>query len=121
MSRSLAERVRPWAVNGKFKTLTDMADDTTLGVLITYFLDTPLTDPGVFYSHLDDLGLVAGDGSGQYLDDVAVLSYGWRRYRWTTVSLYKPAFGAVEDPTRFLSLHCRLFPETSWCPAQIQV
>ncbi|CAB1313166.1 unnamed protein product [Coregonus sp. 'balchen'] len=45
------------------------------------------------------------------------LSYGGFENRRNVISI-GGAFSLVEDPSRFKTVHCLLYPETDWCPSK---
>ncbi|MEQ2285177.1 hypothetical protein AMECASPLE_029158 [Ameca splendens] len=53
-----------------------------------------------------------GDTEGAAL---VTLSYGGFQNRRNVVSIVG-GFSLAEDPTRFKTVHCLLYPDTQWCP-----
>ncbi|KAF3852582.1 hypothetical protein F7725_005937 [Dissostichus mawsoni] len=75
------------------------SQDETLGEAL---LGVRLLRSALFHSHLENLGLVT-------------LSYGTVENSRNTVNV-NGLFSLNEDPTRFRSVHCLLYPDTAWCP-----
>ncbi|EPQ18394.1 Beta-1,3-N-acetylglucosaminyltransferase lunatic fringe [Myotis brandtii] len=47
--------------------------------------------------------------------DSVTLSYGTFENKRNSVHIKGP-FSVEADPSRFRSIHCRLYPDTPWCP-----
>ncbi|KAM6972390.1 beta-1,3-N-acetylglucosaminyltransferase lunatic fringe-like [Aplochiton taeniatus] len=112
VSRGLALKMAPWAGGGRFTSTAErirLPDDCTVGYIIEGLLGVPLIRSPLFHSHLESLGLVSD------IHNQVTLSYGTVESKRNTVSL-RGAFSLEEDPTRFRSVHCLLYPETPWCP-----
>ena len=60
-----------------------------------------------FHSHLEPLHLISN------LHDQISFSYAAQPANLVPVA--KSVFSTAEDPSRFLSIHCELFPATAWC------
>ncbi|XP_061769601.1 beta-1,3-N-acetylglucosaminyltransferase lunatic fringe-like isoform X2 [Nerophis ophidion] len=107
LSRSLALRMRPWASDGAFVATAErirLPDDCAVGFIVGALLGVGLTRSPLFHSHLESLALLS------HLHQQVTLSYSGKN----TVDLRGP-FSRQQDPTRFLSLHCALYPDTPWC------
>jgi hypothetical protein len=109
LSRHLAERMRPWIVDGRFRQLAKairLPDDVTLGYLVEVLLGGRLTHVAALHSHLEPL-----QGLGpQEMAAAITLSYG--RYEDTGAENVVEVEGeeGKEDRTRFRAVHCRLRP-----------
>jgi fringe protein len=82
-----------------------------MGYIAEHVLKTPLTVVAEFHSHLEPQRFL---GSGSAVDDQIYFSYSKYGNEMNVIAI--EGFVAEEDPTRFKSLHCRLFPNFSWCP-----
>ncbi|XP_017287321.1 beta-1,3-N-acetylglucosaminyltransferase radical fringe [Kryptolebias marmoratus] len=114
ISRGLALKMSPWASLGNFISTAEkirLPDDCTIGYIIEALLEVKLTHTNLFHSHLENLQKLPADT----LLDQVTLSYGGFENRGNVVSIVK-SFSLTEDPTRFKTVHCRLYPETEWCP-----
>uniref|UniRef100_A0A672GXF3 O-fucosylpeptide 3-beta-N-acetylglucosaminyltransferase n=1 Tax=Salarias fasciatus TaxID=181472 RepID=A0A672GXF3_SALFA len=114
ISRGLALKMSPWASLGNFISTAEklrLPDDCTVGYIIEALLEVPLTHTHLFHSHLENLQKLPADGVLQQV----TLSYGGFDNRRNVVNL-QGAFSLTEDPTRFRSVHCLLYPHTEWCP-----
>ncbi|KAL6111001.1 lfng [Pungitius sinensis] len=112
LSRGLALKMQPWASGGAFAATADrirLPDDCTVGFIAEALLGVSLTRSPLFHSHLENLGLVSD------IHNQVTLSYGTVENSRNTVSLRGP-FSALEDPTRFRSVHCLLHPDAARCP-----
>ncbi|XP_078479613.1 LOW QUALITY PROTEIN: beta-1,3-N-acetylglucosaminyltransferase manic fringe-like [Lampetra planeri] len=89
----------------------DSPSRLTTHSLIHSLTHSPLTHSPLFYSHLETLPLLP---AGR-LTQQATLSYGVLDRKRNVITLPGP-FPLHADPSRFLSLHCLLYPDTSWCP-----
>jgi len=111
LSRSLAERMRSHAADGKFSDVADkmrLPDDVTMGYVVELLAGVPMTKVEEFHSHLEPLRLVS--------DLNKQISFSYSSYGSEMNVVEVGGFSDSEDPTRFESLHCHLFPEVSWCP-----
>jgi len=109
LSRPLAERMRGLAGRRQFISTSEkmrLPDDVTMGYIVEMLADVPLTPVAEFHSHLEPLALVRD------LGDQISFSYGDHATNLVEVE----GFTLTEDPTRFLSIHCNLNPDTAWCP-----
>jgi fringe protein len=110
LSRHLAERMRPWIVDGRFRQLAKairLPDDVTVGYLVEVLLGGRLTHVAALHSHLEPLQSLGP----QEVAAAITLSYG--RYEDTgaenMVAVEWEGVGK-EDRTRFRAVHCRLRP-----------
>ncbi|XP_030630246.1 beta-1,3-N-acetylglucosaminyltransferase radical fringe [Chanos chanos] len=113
ISRGLALKMSPWASLGNFITTAEkirLPDDCTIGYIIEALLEVPLTHTHLFHSHLENLQRLPSDS---VLNQVT-LSYGGFENRRNVVSI-GGVFSLAEDPSRFKTVHCLLYPETDWC------
>lgn len=116
LSRSLASKMLPIAGGGKFESVGDkirLPDDVTMGYIAEHLLKTPLTVVQEFHSHLEPQRFVSTDN----LSEEISFSYSKYGNEMNVVDIDE-GFTTEEDPTRFKSLHCKLFPNFSWCPKQ---
>ncbi|XP_051242607.1 beta-1,3-N-acetylglucosaminyltransferase lunatic fringe [Dicentrarchus labrax] len=113
LSHGLALKMKPWASDGTFMVTAEhirLPDDCTVGYIVEALLGVSLIRSALFHSHLENLGLVSD------IHSQVTLSYGTVESSRNTVNL-KGAFSINEDPTRFRSVHCLLYPDTPWCPS----
>lgn len=114
ISRGLALKMSPWASLGNFISTAEkirLPDDCTIGYIIEALLEVTLTHTHLFHSHLEKLQKLPTD---TVLEQVT-LSFGGFENRRNVVSIVG-GFSLADDPTRFKTVHCLLYPETSWCP-----
>ncbi|XP_013367122.1 PREDICTED: beta-1,3-N-acetylglucosaminyltransferase manic fringe isoform X1 [Chinchilla lanigera] len=114
INRKLALKMAPWASGSRFvdtSALIRLPDDCTVGYIIECKLGGRLQPSPLFHSHLETLQLL---GAAQLLEQVT-LSYGVFEGKLNVIKLPGP-FSPEEDPSRFRSLHCLLYPDTPWCP-----
>ncbi|XP_052359870.1 beta-1,3-N-acetylglucosaminyltransferase lunatic fringe-like [Oncorhynchus keta] len=115
VSRGLALKMSPWASGGNFMTTADrihLPDDCTVGYIIEALLGVGLIRSPLFHSHLENLQLV----SPTQIHHQVTLSYGTVDSKRNIINL-RGALSLDEDPTRFRSVHCVLYPDTPWCSA----
>lgn len=116
ISRGLALKMSPWASLGNFISTAEkirLPDDCTVGYIIEALLEVSLTHTRQFHSHLENLTRLP---SNSLLQQVT-LSYGGFENRRNVVSI-GGAFSLAEDPSRFKTVHCLLYPDTDWCPSK---
>ncbi|XP_037611529.1 beta-1,3-N-acetylglucosaminyltransferase radical fringe [Sebastes umbrosus] len=114
ISRGLALKMSPWASLGNFISTAEkirLPDDCTIGYIIEALLEVPMTHTHLFHSHLENLQKLPID---TVLEQVT-LSFGGFDNRRNVVSILG-GFSLTEDPTRFKTVHCLLYPDTNWCP-----
>ncbi|XP_010004142.1 PREDICTED: beta-1,3-N-acetylglucosaminyltransferase manic fringe [Chaetura pelagica] len=91
ISHKLASKMVPWASGRELPSTSELI--------------RPL-----FHSHLENLQLIPPS----QLTQQVTLSYGVFENKLNVIELSGP-FSPQEDPSRFRSLHCHLYPDTSWC------
>ncbi|KAM5289132.1 beta-1,3-N-acetylglucosaminyltransferase manic fringe [Ctenodactylus gundi] len=114
INRRLALKMAPWASGPRFvgmSTLIRLPDDCTVGYIVECKLGARLQPSPLFHSHLETLQLL---GVAQ-LPEQVTLSYGVFEGKLNVIKLQGP-FSPADDPSRFRSLHCLLYPDTPWCP-----
>ncbi|XP_059903361.1 beta-1,3-N-acetylglucosaminyltransferase manic fringe isoform X2 [Gadus macrocephalus] len=114
LSRRLAERMLPWARGVRFQQTSArirLPDDCTVGFIVERRLGVSLVQSLLFHSHLENLLLLTPAS----IPWQATLSYGMIENKINSIEL-KGAFSKEDDPSRFKTVHCRLYPLTSWCP-----
>lgn len=117
VSRGLALKMSPWASGGHFMNTAEkirLPDDCTVGYIIESVLGVPLTRSTLFHSHLENLQQVPRSEIHKQI----TLSYGMFENKRNIINM-KGAFPVEEDPSRFKSVHCLLYPDTPWCPPQV--
>ncbi|NWI65131.1 MFNG acetylglucosaminyltransferase, partial [Todus mexicanus] len=113
ISRKLASKMVPWASGRNFvitSELIRLPDDCTVGYIIECKVRGQLLPNALFHSHLENLQLIPASRLTQQV----TLSYGVFENKLSVIELRGP-FSPQEDPSRFRSLHCHLYPDTSWC------
>ncbi|NWV08729.1 MFNG acetylglucosaminyltransferase, partial [Ptilonorhynchus violaceus] len=113
ISRKLARKMVPWASGMNFLSTSELIrlpDDCTVGYIIECKVGGQLIPNALFHSHLENLQLIP---TSQLMRQVT-LSYGVFENKLNVIELSGP-FSPQEDPSRFRSLHCHLYPDTSWC------
>lgn len=116
LSRALALKMMPVASGGKFISTGEkirLPDDVTMGYIIEHLLKTPLTVIDQFHSHLEPMKFIRRE----FLQDQISFSYHTKNKdvkNWNVVKV--EGFDLKNDPNRFLSLHCYLFPNFNFCP-----
>jgi len=113
LSRSLALKMKPLASGGKFISIGDkirLPDDVTMGYVVEHMLRKQLTVIDKFHSHLEPMKFLK---HSQLSDQI---SFSYSRYGQEMNVLNLDGFNNQIDPYRFLSLHCLLFPNFSFCP-----
>ncbi|XP_069511419.1 beta-1,3-N-acetylglucosaminyltransferase radical fringe [Ambystoma mexicanum] len=114
ISRGLALKMSPWASLGNFISTAEMVrlpDDCTIGYIIEGLLDVKMQHIPLFHSHLENLQRLPIQSVLQQV----TLSYGGPENKRNVVSVGS-VFSLEQDPTRFRSVHCLLYPDTDWCP-----
>ncbi|XP_046579041.1 fringe glycosyltransferase-like [Haliotis rubra] len=112
ISKGLALKMMPHASGGRLMTVgkkTRLPDDCTVGFIINYLLKTDLTIISGLHSHLEALMHIRSND----LPKQITISYSQYNDKMNVISL--PGFSEQEDPTRFLSFHCHLFPTFREC------
>uniref|UniRef100_H3A089 Beta-1,3-N-acetylglucosaminyltransferase n=1 Tax=Latimeria chalumnae TaxID=7897 RepID=H3A089_LATCH len=114
IQRQLALKMAPWASGEKFLSTSDLIrlpDDCTVGYIIESKLGVRLIHSPLFHSHLENLQLI----SKLEMKNQVTLSYGVFENKQNIIEL-KGVFTVEDDPSRFRSVHCLLYPDTPWCP-----
>ncbi|XP_041134290.1 beta-1,3-N-acetylglucosaminyltransferase lunatic fringe-like [Polyodon spathula] len=117
ISRGLALKMSPWASGGHFMNTAEkirLPDDCTIGYIIESVLGVKLIRSNQFHSHLENLQQVPKSE----LHKQVTLSYGMFENKRNAINM-KGAFPVEEDPSRFKSVHCLLYPDTPWCPSYV--
>lgn len=113
LSRGLALKMIPYAGGGKLKTVCDrikLPDDCTIGYIISEYLKKNLVVVPEMHSHLEGLHHF----KEKNLNDQITLSYGrYGNNNMNTVDV--KGFNKSFDPTRFYSIHCKLYPQNKMC------
>ncbi|XP_020043615.1 beta-1,3-N-acetylglucosaminyltransferase radical fringe isoform X2 [Castor canadensis] len=116
LSRGLALKMSPWASLGSFMSTAErvrLPDDCTVGYIVEGLLGTRLLHSPLFHSHLENLQRLPPDAVLRQV----TLSYGGPENPHNVVNV-AGSFSPQQDPTRFQSVHCLLYPDTDWCPLQ---
>ncbi|XP_039621507.1 beta-1,3-N-acetylglucosaminyltransferase manic fringe-like [Polypterus senegalus] len=119
LSRKLAEKMAPWASGPRFGLTSEMIrlpDDCTVGYIVECQLQVPLVHSELFHSHLESLQILKPEDFHKQV----TLSYGMFENKLNSVEL-KGYFSKEQDPSRFKSIHCLLYPDTQWCPERFPV
>ncbi|XP_037546270.1 beta-1,3-N-acetylglucosaminyltransferase manic fringe [Nematolebias whitei] len=114
LSRRLAEKMSPWASGSRFEQTSAtirLPDDCTVGFIVEKRLGISMVHSPLFHSHLENLQLI----SQRSIPQQVTLSYGMFENKMNSIEV-KGSFSKEEDPSRFKTVHCLLFPLTSWCP-----
>jgi len=114
ISRGLTLKMAPYALGGKFSSMCyniRLPDDCTIGVIIGHYLKHQLTISSLFWSHLDGLRSIRPENIRQQV------TFGYTDKQPNNV-VSVPGFNISTDPSRFLSVHCFLFPTLATnCPS----
>lgn len=114
LSRRLAEKMAPWASGSRFEQTSAtirLPDDCTVGFIVEKRLGISMVHCPLFHSHLEDLLLIRH----RNIPHQVTLSYGMFENKMNSIEV-KGRFSKEEDPSRFKTVHCMLYPFTSWCP-----
>lgn len=114
LSRALVAKMSPHVSNGKFEESCErikLPDDCTVGFISETLLEVKLRRSELFHSHLEGLPFINRDEFSEQIS----FSHGFLGGRYNRVNIDGP-YDEQDDPSRFKSIHCFLFPETSWCP-----
>uniref|UniRef100_A0A8C0G231 MFNG O-fucosylpeptide 3-beta-N-acetylglucosaminyltransferase n=1 Tax=Chelonoidis abingdonii TaxID=106734 RepID=A0A8C0G231_CHEAB len=99
ISHRLAIKMAPWASGSNFLSTSELIrlpDDCTVGYIVECKLGGRLLPNMLFHSHLENLQLIP---------------------RVQLLQQHTPNLPPLS--CRFQSLHCLLYPDTSWCPRPI--
>lgn len=108
----------PWASGPRFEqtsALIMLPDDCTVGFIVEKRLGISMVHSNMFHSHLENLLLLAASE----IPKQVTLSYGWFENKMNSVEL-RGVFTKDEDPSRFRTVHCLLYPTTNWCPVALK-
>ncbi|KAM6940500.1 beta-1,3-N-acetylglucosaminyltransferase manic fringe [Xenentodon cancila] len=114
LSQRLAEKMAPWASGSQFErtsTKIRLPDDCTVGFIVEKKLGISMVPSSLFHSHLENLLLI----NQRSIPKQVTLSYGMFENKLNSIEV-KGSFSKEEDPSRFKTVHCMLYPLTSWCP-----
>nr|XP_057928139.1 beta-1,3-N-acetylglucosaminyltransferase manic fringe [Doryrhamphus excisus] len=114
LSQRLAQKMSPWARGSRFQETSAkirLPDDCTVGFIVEARLGVSMVHSSLFHSHLENLLLIKHAAVPYQV----TLSYGMFEDKMNSIEL-KGSFSKKEDPSRFKTLHCLLYPLTSWCP-----
>ncbi|XP_072156618.1 fringe glycosyltransferase isoform X2 [Bemisia tabaci] len=114
LSRALALKMKPIAGSGKFISIGErirLPDDVTMGYIIEHMLGKSLTMVDEFHSHLEPMKFL---GQDTFQDQITFSYSQYGKDDWNVVKI--DGFAPRIDRTRFLSLHCYLFPYFTFCP-----
>ncbi|KAG7315397.1 hypothetical protein KOW79_021485 [Hemibagrus wyckioides] len=114
LNRKLAEKMAPWASGSRLlhtSAVIRLPDDCVIGFIVEKRVGVSMIHSQLFHSHLENLLLLT---PAQILTQVT-LSYGLLENKMNSVWLMG-GFSTEDDPSRFKTLHCFLYPLTSWCP-----
>ncbi|XP_008287605.1 beta-1,3-N-acetylglucosaminyltransferase manic fringe [Stegastes partitus] len=114
LSQRLAEKMAPWASGSQFERTSAtirLPDDCTVGFIVEKRLGISMVHCPFFHSHLENLLLI----SHRSIPQQVTLSYGIFENKMNSIEV-KGSFSKEDDPSRFKTVHCMLYPFTSWCP-----
>uniref|UniRef100_A0A1A8LFM9 O-fucosylpeptide 3-beta-N-acetylglucosaminyltransferase n=4 Tax=Nothobranchius TaxID=28779 RepID=A0A1A8LFM9_9TELE len=114
LNQRLAEKMSPWASGSHFERTSEkirLPDDCTVGFIVEKRLGISMVHCPLFHSHLENLQLI----SQRSIPHQVTLSYGMLDDKMNSIKV-KGSFSEEEDPSRFRTVHCLLYPLTSWCP-----
>jgi len=114
ISQTLAVKISPWCKGEEFVRTSEklkLPDDCTLGFIITNRAGVELSQCPLFHSHLERLSTIKESIFAKQVS----FSFQTGQTDSNVVKLKEPFFNASFDPTRMLSLHCVLYPDTAFC------
>lgn len=91
----------------QMENILKLPDDCAIGFIIEGLLGVNLTESQYFHSHLEYLGFLKQD----LLQDQVTFSYSLHNNNLVGVA---PSH-STQDLTRFLTIHCHLYPKDSIC------
>ncbi|KAL8594131.1 hypothetical protein ACOMHN_047871 [Nucella lapillus] len=112
ISRGLALKMMPHAGGGRLMSVGEklrLPDDCVIGYIVEHLLKKQLTVIETFRSHLEALHIIRQ----HQLKKQITLSYS--KYGGKNNVVDVSGFSSEEDPTRFMSIHCHLFPNFKQC------
>ena len=113
LSRPLVERMAPLVENGEFVATGEtirLPDDVTVGYIVEHKLGVPLTVVRSFHSHLEPLRLIAESTMSDQISFGYAAPSSSQQSNHIALLSNSQQLSELEDPTRFISLHCYLFP-----------
>ncbi|XP_076324704.1 fringe glycosyltransferase-like [Tachypleus tridentatus] len=113
ISKALALKMMPIASGGKFMSVCEkirLPDDVSVGYIIEHVLRKKLTVVEHFHSHLETMKFIK---SSSFSDQI---TFSYSKFGSEMNVLTIEGFDLKIDPTRFISLHCHLFPSFDFCP-----
>lgn len=129
LSRSLVLKMKPIVAGGNFISVGEkirLPDDVTIGYIIEYMLRKPLTVIEQFHSHLEPMKHISESRMNEQISfsyshspqstEISDMNTVHLPHTGSSSSGESPYFDPRVDPTRFLSLHCHLFPNFNYCP-----
>eukprot|EP00096_Caligus_rogercresseyi_P013435 TRINITY_DN6081_c0_g1_i2.p1 TRINITY_DN6081_c0_g1~~TRINITY_DN6081_c0_g1_i2.p1 ORF type:complete len:325 (+),score=57.13 TRINITY_DN6081_c0_g1_i2:121-1095(+) len=118
ISGTLARKMHSTIGNGQFAAIGErirLPDDVTFGYIVDNLFNTKLTVIDKFHSHLEPQRFIDVENNEEAFRNQ--ISFGYHRYGAEMNALnIEGIFTEDEDPSRFKSLHCKLFPNFNWCP-----
>lgn len=114
LSHALVNKMIPYVSDGKFEESCErirLPDDCTVGFISEVLVAVKLTKSNLFHSHLEGLPFLA---QNEFKEQIS-FSHGMMGGSYNRIEINGP-FDEKDDPSRFKSIHCLLYPETSWCP-----
>lgn len=114
LSHALVNKMIPYVSDGKFEESCErirLPDDCTVGFISEVLVAVKLTKSNLFHSHLEGLPFLA---QNEFKEQIS-FSHGMMGGSYNRIEINGP-FDDKDDPSRFKSIHCLLYPETSWCP-----
>jgi len=115
ISQALVEKMKQFAANGEFFKLgskLNTNDDLTVGFIVNHLLGVPLTQSQLFNSHYHRDYMMKIPQKN--LTKQVSLSYSGKKIK-IQLDEGKNIFTSKQDPTRFFSLHCILYPDIAFC------
>jgi fringe protein len=121
LSRPLFEKIKPLVGSGPSMIDTcnrlNEPDDVTVGCTIELFTKTRLSRTKLIVPHTQKLSLVVDNSD---LQKYISVSYGCGHWCGkgrmnNVVGVPNAKFHTNDDPTRFKSLHCNLYPNANLC------
>lgn len=106
ISRGLALKMMPFTINGRLQSTCGkirLPDDCTIAFILYNYLGVELTQVHRFHSHLEPLKRMKTSTLRQQITF---------SYSGMTNVVGISGFNEMEDPSRFLSIHCFLFPNS---------
>jgi fringe protein len=126
LSRAMLDKTMKWLVGGEAFSescsLTEEPEDVTVGLIVA-LLNYSLSRTERINTH----GLHLATTVHPYtLTEQVAISYGYGSVKWGVDpynAVYVPdaLFTLDEDESQFRSLHCLLYPSTSWCRHQREI